>query len=103
MARSLPVENLLPQNLESFINSCNNLLKQPNVELLVAVDQNQLRTMTSETVYPIDLSHPPPSWAVPSERLRAYKPVQPEPGIDPATVSMGDKHLAYAATQGIGH
>ena len=41
------------------------LLKQPNGGLLVAVDHNQLRTMASDTVDPIDWSHPPPSWAVP--------------------------------------
>ena len=28
-------------------------------ELLVAVDHNQLRTMASEMVHPIDRSHPP--------------------------------------------
>ena len=69
MARSLPVENLLPQNVGSIINylqyteaaqwgtppSCS----QPHL----------LRTMASETVDPIDWSHPPPSWAVPPERL----------------------------------
>ena len=40
-------------------------------ELLVAVDHNhnQLHTMASETVDPIDWLHPPPSWAVPPERL----------------------------------
>ena len=58
MARSLPVENLLPQNVGS--------IKLPN-EVVVAqwgtpsvVDHNQLRTMASETVDPIDWSHPPP-------------------------------------------
>ena len=30
----------------------------------MAVDHNQLRTMASEPVYPIDWSHPSPSWAV---------------------------------------
>ena len=45
-----------------------NVLKQPNGELLVAVNHNQLRRMASETVNPIDWSHPPPSWAVPPER-----------------------------------
>ena len=30
-------------------------------ELLVAVDHNQLLTLASETVDPIDWSHPPPS------------------------------------------
>ena len=57
MARGLPVENLLPQNVGSIINYFSNLLKQPNVELLVAVDHNQLLTMASETV--IVWSHPP--------------------------------------------
>ena len=69
MARSLPVENLLPQNVGSIINSCSNLLKQPNGKLLVAVDHNQLRSMPSETVDPIDWSHLPRSWGVPPERL----------------------------------
>ena len=46
-----------------------NVLKQPNGQLLVAVNHNQLRTMASETVDPIDWSHPPPSWAVPPEHL----------------------------------
>ena len=36
-------------------------LKYPYEQLLVAVDHNQLRTMASETVDAIDLSHPPPS------------------------------------------
>ena len=68
MARSLPVENLLPHNVGSIINyTCSNLLKQPNGELIVAVDHNQLRRMVSETVDPINWSHPPPSWAVPPE------------------------------------
>ena len=38
-------------------------------ELLVAINHNQLQTMASETVDPIDWSHPPRSWAVPPERL----------------------------------
>ena len=48
--------------------TCSNVLKQPNGELLVAVNHNQLRTMPTETVDPIDWSHPPSSWAVPPER-----------------------------------
>ena len=61
--------------------TCSNVLKQPNGELLVALNHNQLRTMASETVDPIDWSHPPPSWAVPPEPRtpRAeYKSVQPQ-------------------------
>ena len=68
MARSLPVENLLPQNVGSIINYLQQCSEQPNGELLVAVNHNQLRTMASETVDPIDWLHPPPSWAVPPER-----------------------------------
>ena len=41
--------------------TCSNLLKQPNEELLVAVNHNQLRTMASETVDTIDWSHPHPA------------------------------------------
>ena len=52
-----------------FSTTCSNVLQQPNGELLVAVNHNQLRTLASETVDPIDWSHPPPSWAVPPERL----------------------------------
>ena len=40
MARSLPVEILIPQNVGSIINYCSNVLKQPNGELLVAVNHN---------------------------------------------------------------
>ena len=49
--------------------TCSNVLKQPTEELPVAVNHNQLRTMVSEKVDPIDRSHPPPSWVVPPERL----------------------------------
>ena len=68
-------------------------------ELLV-VNHNQLRTMASETVDPIDWSHPPPLWAVPPERH--------VPSINQCNLSetrtcnrsMRGNHLAYAATQG---
>ena len=49
--------------------TCSNIQKKPNGELLVAVNHNQLRIMASETVDPIDWSHPLPSWAVPHERF----------------------------------
>ena len=91
MARSLPVENLLPQNVGSIINTCSNVLKQHNGELLVAVNHNQLRTMASETVDPIDWSHSPPSWAAPPE-LHVHS-------INQCNLS-GTRtcnHLAYAA------
>ena len=67
------MENTLPQNVGSIINYLiidqlldinyliiNYVLKQPKGELLVAVKNNQLRTMASETVDPIDWSHPLP-------------------------------------------
>ena len=40
--------------------TCSNVLKQPNGELLVAVNHSQLRIMASYTVDPIDWSHPHP-------------------------------------------
>ena len=49
--------------------TCSNRLQYPNGELLVAVDHNQLRTIESLPVDPIDWLHPPPSRAVPPERL----------------------------------
>ena len=52
-----------------LLTTCSNVLKKPNGEILVAVNQNQLQIMASETVDPIDWSYPPPSWAVPPERL----------------------------------
>ena len=57
MGRSLPVENLPPQNVASIMNYCSNLPKYPNGELLIAVNHNELWTMVSETVDPIDWSH----------------------------------------------
>ena len=52
--------------------TCSNLPKKPNVILLVAVDNNQLRTMASETFDQLTGHwHPPPSLAVLPERLRA--------------------------------
>ena len=67
MARSLPVENLLPQNMGSIINYLQQSTEVAQWELQVSVGHNQLRTMASETVDPIDWSQPPPSWAVPPE------------------------------------
>ena len=94
-------ENLLPQNAVSIINYLQELLKQPNGELLVAVNHNQLRTMASETVDPIDWSHPPPSWAVPPEGLVQSINQCNLSGTRTCNRSMRVNHLAYAATQGI--
>ena len=73
--------------------TCSNVLKQPNWKLLVAVNHNQLQTMASETVDPIDWSHHPPLWAVPPERIVH--------SINQCNRSIRGNHLAYAATQGI--
>ena len=95
------MENLLPQNVGSIITTCSNVLKQPNGELLVAVNHNQLRTMASETADPIDWSHPQPSWAVPSESLVHSINQCNLSGNRTCYRSMRGNHLAYAATQGI--
>ena len=81
--------------------TCSNVLKQPNGELIVAVNHNQLRTMASETVDPIDWSHPPPSWTVPPERHVHSINKCNLSGTRTCNRSMRDNHLAYAATQGI--
>ena len=79
------------------------------MELLVAVDHNQPGTMASETVDPIDWSHPSPSWAVPSELHvlygvnAAYKSQDfvHQPGLESASTGMPDQRTTGAATQGI--
>ena len=81
--------------------TCSNALKQPNGELLVAVNHNQLQTMASETVDPIDWSHPRLSWAVPPERLVHSINQCNLSGNRTCNHSMRGNHLAYAATQGI--
>ena len=78
-----------------------NVPKQPNGELQVAVSQNQLRTMASETVDPIDWSHPPPSWAVLPERLvHSINQCNLRRNRTCNRNTRGN-HLACAATQGI--
>ena len=65
--------------------------------------------MTSETVDPIDWSHPPPSWAVPPEvhvlhsDNEAYKSqdLLHQPGLERVSTGMGDQRTTCAATQGI--
>ena len=52
--------------LGKLLTTYSNQLKQPIGELLVAVDHSPLRILASETVDPIDWSHSPSSWAVPS-------------------------------------
>ena len=81
--------------------TCIDVLKQPNGELLVAVYHNQLRTMASETVDPIDWSHPPPAWAVRSESPMHSVNQCNLSGTRTCNRSMRENHLANAATQGI--
>ena len=81
--------------------SCSNVLKQPTGGLLVAVNHNQLRTMASETVDPINWSLPPPSWAVSPERLVHSINQCNLSGTWTCNRSMLGNHLAYAATQGM--
>ena len=101
MARSLPVENIYYHRMWGQLSTtCSNVLKQPKGELLVAVNHNQLRIMVSETVDPIDWSHPPPSWAVPLER-HAHSINQCNLSrIWTCNRSMRGNRLAYLATQG---
>ena len=84
-----------------FSTTSSNLLKQSNAELLVAVNHDQLRTMPSETVDPIDWSHPPPSWAVPSECLMHSINQCNLSGNWTCNRSMRGNRLAYVAIQGI--
>ena len=105
MARSLLMENLLPQNVGSIINYLQQSTEVANGELLVAVDHNQLWIIASETVASIVWSHLPPSWAAPPECLvhsinlcsSATARIR---SCNFATFSMRDNHLAYAAAQG---
>ena len=54
MARSLPVENLLPQNVGPLTTTYSNATEVAHWELPVAVDQSRLRIMASETTGQID-------------------------------------------------
>ena len=63
--------------------------------------------MASETVDPIDWSHPSPSWAVPPEQVvhsinQCSSATAGIRSCNLATFSMRGNHLAYAATQGKG-
>ena len=109
MARSLPAENLQPQNVGSIINYLQQCTEEAQWELLVAVYHNQLRTMASETVDLIDWSHRPHAWAVPPELHvlhgvnAAYKSqdLLHQPGLKHASTGMPDQRTTCEATQGI--
>ena len=58
MARSLQWRIYYHRMWGQLSTTFSNLLKEPNGELLVAVSHNQLQIMASETVDPIDWSHP---------------------------------------------
>ena len=63
--------------------------------------------MASETVHPIDWSHPPPSWVVPTDLHvlhgvnTAYKSqdLLQQPGLEHASTGMPDQRTACTATQ----
>ena len=75
-----------------------NVLKQPNGELLIAVNHNQLRKMASETVDPIDWSHPRPHGQYPPELLVHIIHQCNLSENRMCNRSMRGNHLAYAAT-----
>ena len=81
------MENLLPQNVGSIINYLQECTEAVNGKLLVAVNHNQLRTMASETVDPIDRSHPHPHGQYPlSASCIVYKSVH-SAGLERATAA----------------
>ena len=57
--------------------------------------------MASDTADPIDMSHPPPSYAVPPERSCIVKIGAASTGDRPCNFSTRGNHLAYAATYGL--
>ena len=89
-------ESTTTECIGQLSTTCSNVLKQPNGELLVAVNHNQLRTMASKTVDPIDWWHPSPSWAVPPERLVHIINQCNLSGNRTCNRSMRGNHLAYA-------
>ena len=105
-----------PPSLESTTTECgvNYQLLAVNTEVAQwgtpsCSRPQQLRTMASDTVDPIDWSHSPPSWAVPPERNvlhginAAYKSqdLLHQPGLERASTVMPEKRTTCAATQGI--
>ena len=89
MGRSLPVENLLPQNVESIIDYFAVIYWSSPIGTLSC---SWLQLATGNGVR--DGSS---NWLVAPHPHEQYsKLVQIQPGIDPATVSMRGNHLAYA-------
>ena len=114
MVRSLPVENLLPQNVYNmyYHRMCTGcvadyqlravmLLKQQDGELPVAVYYRQLRTPASETADPIDCRTVPPEFNVLHGANAGDKSqvlLQPL-GRERATIGMPGQRSACATTQ----
>ena len=88
MARSLLVEILLPQNVGSIINYLQYCTEAAQWGTPSCSQPQQLRTMASKTVDPIDWSLPPPSWAVPPESLVH--------SINQCNLSAGTEHATAA-------
>ena len=67
----------------------------PNGKLLVAIDDNQLRTMASMSVDLIDWPLPPTIMgSTPCAPRAQYESVQPQTVIDPVTFSIRGHHLS---------
>ena len=81
------MENLLPQNVGSIINYMKYFTGVAQWELQVAVDHNQLWTMASEIIDPIDWLHPLPHGQYPLSPscILEIGAVSVQPGIDLAT------------------
>ena len=98
--------------ISSIVFIFSNILKQPNGELLVAVNHNHLRRVESETVDPIDSSYPPtlmgstpwgPELHVLPGVNAGYKSQEllQHPGCEHASIGMPGQRTACAATHGI--
>ena len=101
MARSLPVENLLPQNVGSIINYLQQCTEAahwgtPSCCQPQPATDNGVRDGRSNW-----LVAPPPSWAVPPELFMHSINQCTISGNRTCNHSMQGNHLAYAATQGI--
>ena len=108
MARSVPVENLLPQNVRSIIN----YLQYTEVAQWGTPSCSRPQPTTNNVVRDSRLKWlvaPPPSWAVPHE-LHVLHGVNvanksqdwlQQPGLEHASTGMPDQRTVFAATQGI--
>ena len=71
------------------------LLKLPNLQLLAAVDHNQLRKMADGRFNWVAVTSQPFEDSIPWAPLAKYKSVQPLLGIEPATFRIRGGHWGY--------